>query len=69
MSNDLAKSTLYFAYENIMAIFFVVIMISVISIYIIVNDISFKEKETKVDKVMTIEKFSSSQLKLQYLSF
>ena len=57
MSNDLAKSTLYFAYENIMAIFFVVILLSVITIYIIVNDISFKEKQTKVDKVITIEKW------------
>jgi len=63
MSNDLAKSTIYFAYENIMAIFFVVTMISVITIYIIVNNISFKEKKTKVDKVITIENFTSTELK------
>ena len=63
MSDDLAKSTLYFAYENILAIFFVVIMISVITIYIIIHDISFKEKQYKINKVITVEKFTSEQLK------
>ena len=63
MSNNLASSTLNFLYENIFAIFFVVVLLSVICIYIIINEISFKEKKYKIDKVITIEKFTAHDLK------
>ena len=65
MSNDLATSTLIFIYDNIFAIFFVVILLSVLTIYIVVNDITFKEETLKVDKVITIEKFTTDELKLE----
>ena len=52
MSNDLAKSTIYFAYENIMAIFFVVTMISVITIYIIVKIFHLKKKKQKLIRLL-----------------
>lgn len=63
MSNNLAGSTLMFLFDNIFAIFFVVVLLSVITIYIIIHDISFKEKKYKVDKVITIEKFTPKELK------
>ena len=44
MSNNLAGSTSKFLFDNIFAIFYVVVLLSVITIYIIIHDISFKEK-------------------------
>ncbi len=63
MSNNLAGSTLRFLFENIFAIFFVVVLFSVLTIYIIIHDISFKEKTFKVNKVITVEKFTTQELK------
>jgi len=63
MSNDLATSTLSFIYDNIFAIFFVVVLLSVLTTYITLRNISFKEESLKVDKVITIEKFTSNELK------
>ena len=63
MSNNLAGSTLMFLFDNIFAIFFVVVLFSVLTIYIIIHDISFKEKKYEVDKVITVEKFTSQELK------
>tara|TARA_Y100000591_G_C21837699_1_gene703579 strand:+ start:596 stop:1072 length:477 start_codon:yes stop_codon:yes gene_type:complete len=63
MSNNLASSTLMFLFDNIFAIFFIVVLFSVVTIYIIIHDISFKEKTYTVNKVITIEKFTPSQIK------
>ena len=63
MSNNLVGSTLTFVYENIFAIFFVVVIFSVLTIYIIINNISFKEKNYTVNKVITVEKFTTDELK------
>ena len=63
MSNNLAGSTLMFLFDNIFAIFFVVVLLSVITIYIIIHDISFKEKKYNVNKIINIEKFTHMELK------
>ena len=67
MSNDLASSTLFFIFDNIFAIFFVVVLFSLVTVFIIVHDISFKEKPIKLSKVITIEKFSTNNLKQESL--
>ena len=63
MSNNLASSTLGFIYDNIFAIFFVVVLFSILTIYIIIHDISFKEQKTKINKVIVVEKFTTNELK------
>ena len=62
MSNDLASSTLYFLFDNIFAIFFIVVLLSVLTIYIIIHDISFEKEKIQLNKVITIEKFSTKKL-------
>ena len=65
MSNNLAGLTSKFLFDNIFAIFYVVVLFSVITIYIIIHDISFKQKKYKVNKVITIEKFTPKEFKLK----
>lgn len=52
---------LSFFFENINWILFVVLFFSFLAIYMIVNNIKFKEKKSKVVRVVTIEKMTNKK--------
>jgi len=56
---------LSFFFENINWILFVVLFFSFLAIYMIVNNIKFKERKSKVVRVVTIEKMTNAKEELK----
>lgn len=50
-----------FLYENLYAILFVVIFFLLLAVYMITHGIKFKEKKSKVVRVVTIEKMTNNK--------
>ena len=55
---DIVTAAGLFLWENMWYILLVVIVLTILMIYIVLNNIKFKKQKTKVEKVIVIEKFA-----------
>ena len=56
---DIVTQVFSFFYNNILSILLVVSLLSILTIYIILNNIEFKKPKTKVEQVVVVEKFNA----------
>jgi len=55
---DIVTAAGLFLWENMWYILLVVIVLTILMIYIVLNNIKFKKQKTKIEKVIVIEKFA-----------